>query len=58
MHRLERSKCTYLGILILVALAAEADTDAAREVANTVLPDVLVKLGINAHVLHVNRMYI
>ena len=40
-----------IGLLVLVALAAESDTDAGGGLANTGGPDVLVELGVDADVL-------
>lgn len=39
-----------LGILILVALPGQTDADAERNVADTLLPDLLVQLGVDADV--------
>jgi hypothetical protein len=40
-----------LGLLILVALAAQANTDAVRHVADTLRPHELVQVGLNSDVL-------
>ena len=39
------------GVLVFVALAAEANADAVRDIADTLRPDGLVQVGVDADVL-------
>lgn len=39
-----------LGVLLVVALAVDTDTDAVGNVLDAASPDSLVQLGVNAHV--------
>merc|ERR1719263_174557 len=50
-HMLHQNEHLVLGILILVPLARQTHTNAFGHIADTVCPDGLVQLGVNADVL-------
>ena len=41
-----------LGVLVLVSLAGDADTDFTRDVSDSGSPDLTVKVGVHAHFLN------
>lgn len=39
-----------LGVLLVVSSAADADTESVRDTLDTLLPDLLVELGVEANI--------